>query len=478
MRQAGIYLDDKCMALVCRMGEWRNKCFKTVPGMSLLFMFVVVGTVCVTKLETAAYMEETVYAEEAAYTDETVYAEEAVYADETAYAGDTVYLQESVREENSTNIQLYAQSAVLMDADSGRVLFGKNEKEQMPMASTTKIMTCIVALENGNPEDVVTVSAYAAGQPKVHLGMYNGEQFKLEDLLYSLMLESHNDSAVAIAEHVGGSVEGFAELMNRKAQDIGCFDTVFITPNGLDAQMTDENGKTKVHSTTARDLARIMKYCIGESEKREEFLKITRTQSYSFTDAEGKRNYSCNNHNAFLTMMEGALSGKTGFTNNAGYCYVGALKREEKTFIVALLACGWPNNKSYKWSDTKKLMSYGLDNYEYADVYEPAEFEPILVEKGIPENNKPYDNAYVTVEIDENCEHHLRVLLKDGEKIEKKISLPGKTTAPVEAGCTMGYVKYYLNGELLKEYPVITKAYVEELDFRWIVKYIWRLYSL
>ena len=114
--------------------------------------------------------------------------------------------REEEKEENSTNIQLYARSAVLMDADSGRVLFGKNENEPMPMASTTKIMTCILALENGNMEDMVTVSAYAAGQPKVHLGMREGQQFRLEDLLYSLMLESHNDAAVAIAEQDRKSV--------------------------------------------------------------------------------------------------------------------------------------------------------------------------------------------------------------------------------------------------------------------------------
>ena len=146
--------------------------------------------------------------------------------------------------------QLYAQSAVLMDADSGRILFEKNGYEQRPMASTTKIMTLIVTLENANLDEVVTVSDYAASMPDVQLGIRAGEQFRLEDLLYSLMLESHNDSAVAVAEHVGGSVEGFAALMNAKARDIGCYDTYFITPNGLDAE--DENG---VHSTTAADLA-------------------------------------------------------------------------------------------------------------------------------------------------------------------------------------------------------------------------------
>ena len=154
------------------------------------------------------------------------------------------------------------------------------------MASTTKIMTCIVTLEQADLEDVVTVSEEAASQPKVHLGMRTGERFRLKDLLYSLMLESHNDSAVAIAEHVGGTVEEFADLMNKKAQTLGCENTYFITPNGLDA--TDENGS---HSTTAADLARIMSYCITESPKKEEFLAITGTPSYSFSNADGNRNF-------------------------------------------------------------------------------------------------------------------------------------------------------------------------------------------
>jgi len=126
--------------------------------------------------------------------------------------------------------QLYAQSAVLLDADSGRVLFEKNGYEQKPMASTTKIMTLIVTLENAHLDEVVTVSEYAAGMPDVQLGIRKGEQYRLKDLLYSLMLESHNDSAVAIAEHVSGSVEAFAKLMNAKARDIGCYETYFITP--------------------------------------------------------------------------------------------------------------------------------------------------------------------------------------------------------------------------------------------------------
>ena len=197
--------------------------------------------------------------------------------------------------------QLYARSAVLLDADSGRVLFGKEEKEIRPMASTTKIMTCILALENRQEDQIVTASANAASQPKVRLGVKDQEQFYLRDLLYSLMLESHNDSAVVIAEGIAGTVEEFAGLMNQKAKELGCNDTHFVTPNGLDA--SDEGG---VHSTTARDLAVIMRYCITQSPCKEEFLEITRTKSYQFANVDGSRNFSCNNHNAFLDMMEGA----------------------------------------------------------------------------------------------------------------------------------------------------------------------------
>ena len=208
--------------------------------------------------------------------------------------------------------ELYAQSAVLMDAESGRVLFEKNGLDVKAMASTTKIMTCILALENADEKTEVTFSENAVRQPKVHLGASKGETFYLGDLLHSLMLESHNDSAVAIAEAVAGNVNKFANMMNRKAKDIGCENTYFITPNGLDAK--DENGK---HSTTAVDLARIMSYCIVKSSMRERFLEITAAPQYSFTNTDEKKTYSCSNHNSFLNMMDEAISGKTGFTSDA-----------------------------------------------------------------------------------------------------------------------------------------------------------------
>ena len=360
-------------------------------------------------------------------------------------------------EDEITASRLYARSAVLMDADSGRILFAKNGQEQRAMASTTKIMTCILALENGDLSDEVALSAEAASQPAVRLGMREGQRFYLKDLLYSLMLESHNDSAVAVAEHIGGSVEGFASMMNKKAMELGCGDTYFITPNGLDAE-----DKTGVHHTTAEDLARIMKYCIMDSEKREAFLEITRTESYTFSDCEGNGSYSCINHNSFLHMMEGALSGKTGFTAEAGYCYVGALRQDDRTFIVALLACGWPNNKGYKWSDTRKLMEYALENYHYREIGAEPEQISLKVENGASDGFPSAAPARLEMAAESAP---FRVLLKSGEDVTVEYDVPESVAAPVEEGETLGKIVYRLEGETIREYPVTAAESVRERDF-------------
>ena len=360
-------------------------------------------------------------------------------------------------EDEITASRLYARSAVLMDADSGRILFAKNGQEQRAMASTTKIMTCILALENGDLSDEVAVSAEAASQPAVRLGMREGQRFYLKDLLYSLMLESHNDSAVAVAEHIGGSVEGFASMMNKKAMELECGDTYFITPNGLDAE-----DKTGVHHTTAEDLARIMKYCIMDSEKRDAFLEITRTQSYTFSDCEGNGSYSCSNHNSFLHMMEGALSGKTGFTAEAGYCYVGALRQDDRTFIVALLACGWPNNKGYKWSDTRKLMEYALENYHYREIGAEPEQISLKVENGASDGFPSAAPARLEMAAESAP---FRVLLKSGEDVTVEYDVPESVAAPVEEGETLGKIVYRLEGETIREYPVTAAESVRERDF-------------
>ncbi len=348
---------------------------------------------------------------------------------------------------------LYARSAVLMDADTGRILYEKNGEEVLPMASTTKIMTLLVTLENADLEGTVTVSSYAASMPDVQLNIREGERYRLKDLCYSMMLESHNDAAAAIAEHVGGSVEGFASMMNQKARDLGCYHTYFITPNGLDAE--DEHG---VHSTTAEDLARIMRFCM----QNDTFLSITREPSWNFTDLDGTRSFTVNNKNAFLNMMEGALTGKTGFTNDAGYCYVGALEREGKRLIVALLACGWPGNRTWKWSDTQTLMNYGLDTYHHETVGEEMiRMEPAAVQDGRKES--------VELRADIGT---VQMLLKEDDLFRIETDRPSELQAPVEAGEIVGTVAYYLNNEIVDIFPVYAAETVQKIDYWWCLNRI------
>lgn len=422
---------------------------------------------------------------------------------------------------------LYAQAAVLMDADSGRILYDKNGAQVLAMASTTKIMTCILTLELADLQETVEISSYAASMPKVKLYVQKGEQYRLEDLLYSLMLESHNDAAVAIAEHVGRkylsrelqekspaeytaeeskqAVAAFAALMNQKAREIGCENTWFITPNGLDATeiLTLEGGETieKYHSTTALDLASIMRYCIRRSPQRETFLEITQTPSHSFS-LENGRSFSCTNHNAFLQMMEGAISGKTGFTNKAGYCYVGALERDGKTLVVALLACGWPNNKGYKWIDTRTLMNYGLEDFTYHSLDEAAYDEALLEEIPVLQGQTAEmdQEAYVPVRIlergDENYggvdlmagegikevggaqEEIQGLLLKEGEQIQVECHVEKLLRAPVAAGEEVGTIQYLFQGRVYREEHIVTAGNVEKIDYRWCFLQIVQLFVI
>ena len=368
--------------------------------------------------------------------------------------------------------ELYARSAVLMDADSGRVLFGKDADVVRPMASTTKIMTCILALEylREHPDQTIEVSDQAASQPKVHLGMQKGEVFYIKDLLYSLMLESHNDSAVAVAEGIAGSVEEFAKEMNAKAAEIGCKNTHFITPNGLDAE-DPESGK--IHSTTAEDLARILRYCILFSPDKNEFLAITRAPSHAFSDLSGMRTFSCVNHNALLTSMEGAVSGKTGFTGKAGYCYVGAVKKGEKFFIMALLGCGWPPHKTYKWQDVRKLVQYGETNFEYRVIEKTGlDGEPVIAVKDGVEPE-------VKVRAENGDETSIRILLGKDEDVRVRTKIAGTIQAPVREGTPVGQRDYMIGDVIVASDPVLTTENVEVWDFgcaeRIVMKKFWQL---
>ena len=380
-----------------------------------------------------------------------------------------------------------------MDAKSGRVLFTKNGDAPLSMASTTKILTCILTLETADVTEEVTISSYAASQPKVKLYIKKGESYVLNDLMHSLMLESHNDVAVAIAEHIGTkllagkiskdasehteeesklAVLTFAQKMNEKATQIGCGDSYFVTPNGLDGSY-----KEKEHHSTAEDMARIMAYCILESEKSAEFLDVTRCESHSFT-ANG-RNFYLANHNAFLHMMDGVVSGKTGFTNKAGYCYVGALENEGRVYTIALLGCGWPNNKTYKWADAKKLFSYGMEEFVFRTTEEIDERKMIPPYLRVLGGQSPAigEDAKVHLAIvDENKE--AAVLGKETECFLAKVDLPDKLQAPLKEGAVVGKVTYLLGGECFMEKDIVLTKDVGAIDYRWCMDKVLELFCL
>ena len=371
--------------------------------------------------------------------------------------------------------ELYALSACLMDADSGRVLYDKNADEVRAMASTTKIMTLIVALEYANENDIVTVSPYAASMPDVQLNIRAGEQYRLGDLYYAMMLESFNDVAVTIAEYIGECyalnqddrtantdikarsyddskkyVHTFAKLMNEKAKELGCENTYFITPNGLDAE--DENGK---HSTTAKELAVIASYAI----KNERFNDIIGTRQYSFCEVNGTRNCSAYNKDAFLNQMNGAFGIKTGFTGNAGYCFVGALKSDGRTFISVVLGSGWPSNPTYKWKDTRKLMEYGINNFFPRTVFSTIEdYKDVRVKDGMEESTSTCIKG------------DLSLILCEADDVRVVYELEDYIEAPVSAGDVVGKAIIYVNGQRMGSFPITAAAAVERANYMWYLK--------
>lgn len=363
-------------------------------------------------------------------------------------------------------LKVYARAALLMDASNGRILYEENGYEKLPMASTTKIMTCILALEYIKEhettvwEEPVEVSGHAAAMPKVKLGMQKGDRFLLEDLLYSLMLESHNDTAVAIAEYIDGSAEAFAQRMNEKARSLGCQDTNFITPNGLDAEADG-----KIHETTAADLARIASYAL----QNEDFRKIIQTRAYTFPELSGRRTFQVYNKDRFLDLMDGAIGIKTGFTGKAGYCFVGALEREGKTFVSVVLGSGWPPHKNWKWEDTRTLMEYGLSHYQEQCILQPYAYQPLPVEDGISEQ------AAIRLENGDR-EKELTMLLSEKDIVKVTRQYPQKLKAPVAEGTCIGYEKYFVNGQLWRSYKILTAESVDLRTYSYCLRQIFMLY--
>lgn len=323
-----------------------------------------------------------------------------------------------------------SKGAVLIEEESKRILYEKNAYEALPMASTTKIMTCIVALESGRLDDIVTVSQRAARAPAVKLHLKVNEKQKLGDLLYSLMLESHNDTAVAVAEHVGGTVENFCDMMTAKAKEIGADKTSFKTPNGLDAPE---------HYTSAYDLALIGAYALENPD----FVKIVTTTQITIPIEKlaGSKPHSLQNKNRFLYSYQGANGMKTGFTNKAGHCFVGSANHEGMQLIGVALAAGWGNQgKNQKYKDVITLMDYGFNNYKKYELIIPTKnYDKITVKKGIQDT--------LPLELSERVT--LPLSKEEEQKVTIKKIVPTSIEAPIKKGATIGTVEILCNGNTL-----------------------------
>lgn len=369
---------------------------------------------------------------------------------------DTIEVTASnVSELPKTNSRRY----IVYDRISKSMIIGKNEDIKSAMASTTKIMTTIVILEKVDLNETVTVSAKAGGTGGSRLGLKRGDKASVRDLLYGLMLRSGNDAAVALAEHVGGSVKGFAELMNEKAIELGLTNTHFVTPHGLD----DAN-----HYTTALELAKLTDYAMDN----ETFAKIVGTKSTTIYINNQSR--QINNTNELLGVLNGVVGVKTGFTNNAGRCLVTETKRNNMDIITIVLGA---DTKKDRTKDSVNLIEYTFSKYKMYNLEEQIikEFNKwkninekrILIIKGKTSNPKLALGAIEKATIP----------ICDNDKIEYSINALTEVEAPVEQWNVMGTLTVKLNGEILENIDIVNVNEVQKRDWKDYFKIVLNTYG-
>lgn len=334
-------------------------------------------------------------------------------------------------------LEVSAQYACVIEAQTGRVLYDKNAYSRHSMASTTKIMTALVALENAKLNDVVTVSATAAGTEGSSIYLKNGETLPMETLLYGLMLESGNDAAVAIAEHVGGSVDAFAEMMTKRAHELGAKDTQFKNPNGL-----DEDG----HYTTAYDLALITRTALQNPQFAE--LVSCRQKSYKATEGSSARYF--NNHNKLLSLYNGCIGVKTGYTKKTGRCLVSAAERDHIRIICVTLNA--PND----WNDHTRLLN---------DAFSRVTSRPLIMKDMILKNLRVTKGSSQTVELTATEDFYIPLTESEGlGKIKLEYQLPSSVPAPITAGSQIGRLLIRYDGELIKSMDLCAAADIDYIE--------------
>ena len=327
-----------------------------------------------------------------------------------------------------------AQNAVVMDADSGRVLYEHNGYLKKTIASTTKIMTAIVVLENCNLEDIVTVSYNAATTEGSSMYLKPNEKITVENLLYGLMLSSGNDAATALAEHTSGSIEKFALLMNKKAKEIGMLNSSFANPHGLD----DEN-----HYSTAYDMALLTKYAI----KNNKFKEIVSTKQKIIKEADNEKYKYLTNHNKLLSMYEWCKGVKTGFTKKSGRCLVSYAEKSGVKLIAITLDA--PDD----WNDHIGLYEQYFDKYKKYKLIDTNDYIcSVNVENAKEKKIKLY-----------NCKAIYLTLTDEEYKNSKiKYTYPNSIKAPIYMDQVIGTSEIILNGKVIASSPIISKCGIVE----------------
>ena len=345
-----------------------------------------------------------------------------------------------------------SRAAIIYDRNSKEIIYGKEENTKRKMASTTKILTSIVVIENGNLSDTVTASKKAAGTGGSRLGLKVGDKATVQDLLYGLMLRSGNDAAVALAEHVGGSIEGFAQKMNDKAKELDLKCTHLVTPHGLD---NDD------HYTTAYELAKITDYALNNKI----FANIVGTKSCTIHINNNPRNLS--NTNELLGNLPGVYGVKTGFTNGANRCLVTATKSENIDIITVVLGA---DTKKFRTSDSIKLINYAKNNYKNVEIKSKIneEFEKWKQN----EENKIYVNKgekdYLDIEIENIDKSYITVKNNQENDIKINIQSVNILEAPIKNNTIVGVINVTVGNQKKLILNIITK---EDVSKKNIVNY-------
>lgn len=319
----------------------------------------------------------------------------------------------------SEALTVAAKGAVLIDGESGRVLFGQNENEVLPEASCTKIMTALLALENASLDEQVTAGENAHGVEGTSIYLSEGETLSMEQMLYGLMLRSGNDAAVAIAEHVAGSVAAFAELANARAAELNA-DAHFVNPHGLDAEG---------HGASALGLARIMRQAMTLPD----FRAITGTQRKIIPWVGNEYSRVLENKNRLLSSYQGATGGKTGYTSRAGRCLVFSAERDGMELIGCVLNC-------YSWFDTATVMlDYGFDHFRMERAHAAGD---AVAQVNVLDGE--------SASVDAIASEDLAAAVEIGGEVSVEYDLT-PMTAPVRAGESVGIARLVCNGETVDQ---------------------------